>query len=570
MKTRYAKLIALPFILLLALAFQPCIGWAADEAQASDSSADLIATQIALDALGDIQDSPMSAQAGSKVNSSVAVSEYSGATMYETAVAQAKAAYPNGSSCAIIVGPGNAWIDALSASGLSATKGPILFSEQNRMNSSSLAALKSLGVKSVVIIGGTIAVGTGVEADLRAAGITIEERIWGEKYYDTQVAILNYGIKHNCWNKDLVILATGSGFADALSISPVAYAKRAPIFVADTSNGLTAAQKAAWGKIAKEGYGKQVAVVGGPLVISEAARSYASTMRGVANGSGSAEWIWGQTKYDTSAKIAEWAVSSQGFSWNNVAFTTGAKPWDALAGSSLQGRDHATMLLTNSMYDSTLSTAGAHKGAIKAARIFGGKTAMPPNVRMGIADKLGFPAAALPNFKLYLDAGHGYNDSGSGALDPGAIGSGYWEYNVNKELAGKVAAILRNQYGVNVFLNDDGGPYRLRHAEAVSQGCDAILSIHFNAGGGTGSESLIHSYNANEYSSRWQSKIHPYLINGMGLANRGQKTQEVAILGGQLPAVLLEICFIDNWSDMQTYQARKDILAMQLALGVVS
>ncbi|WP_165174029.1 hypothetical protein, partial [Adlercreutzia sp. ZJ242] len=39
---------------------------------------------------------------------------YAGATMFETAVAEARAAYPGGCESAIIVGPGDAWVDALS------------------------------------------------------------------------------------------------------------------------------------------------------------------------------------------------------------------------------------------------------------------------------------------------------------------------------------------------------------------------------------------------------------------------------------------------------------------------
>ncbi|MEE0845034.1 MAG: hypothetical protein U0L71_02450, partial [Eggerthellaceae bacterium] len=51
------------------------------------------------------------------ISSSVSMTQMAGATMYETAVSQAKAAY---SSCttAILAGPGEAWVDALAAAGL--------------------------------------------------------------------------------------------------------------------------------------------------------------------------------------------------------------------------------------------------------------------------------------------------------------------------------------------------------------------------------------------------------------------------------------------------------------------
>ena len=61
---------------------------------------------------------------------------------------------------------------------------------------------------------------------------------------------------------------------------------------------------------------------------------------------------------------------------------------------------------------------------------------------------------------------------------------------------------------VSVYINDDGGPYKYRHAEAVVLDCDAIVSIPFNAGGAPGSNRFVR-YNAAEYSQIWQFQIHP-------------------------------------------------------------
>lgn len=262
-------------------------------------------------------------------------------------------------------------------------------------------------------------------------------------------------------------------------------------------------------------------------------------------------------------------MSSQGFKWDSAAFATGYEPYDALAGSVLQGKSKSVLLLVGPSSSATISAAASNKGSIASLRFFGGKNAIKPSQRMAIADAFGAPYAALPDFKVYVDAGHGQNDAGNGYYAPGACANGYEEATLTRELANLVGNELRNTYGVSVYVNDDGGPYKYRHAEAVALDCDAIVSIHFNAGGGTGSESLRHSYNAAEYSQIWQFQIHPYLINGVGLTDRGKKTQEVAILGGQLPATLLEVCFIDNWSDMNQYQARKGEIARQIAAGIV-
>ena len=97
-----------------------------------------------------------------------------------------------------------------------------------------------------------------------------------------------------------------------------------------------------------------------------------------------------------------------------------------------------------------------------------------------------------------------------------------------------------------------------------------IVSIHFNAGGGSGTLALVHSYNDAEMSWPLAQKVYPYLRDSMGLYSYGIWEQEVAILGGQLPATLLEVCFIDNWGDLSTYLNRKDYVAQQIAAGIVS
>lgn len=314
---------------------------------------------------------------------------YAGDTMYETAVAQAKAAYPKGASIAVIAGPGDAWVDALSAAGLAgAVDGPILFSNADSMNAASLAALKDLGVKEVIIVGGPMAVGTGVEKDLKKANITVKQRLYGQDCYGTNLAIYNYGLDNKLWKSDLTILATGTWFGDALSISPIAFAKHAPIILADGGLAPNAQLRAAWKTGASAGIGKTVVVAGGPFVVSQSAVDYAGSMSKLAGGSGTARWLYGDTQYETSFEIAKWAVDTQGFSWNNVAFTTGAQPYDALAGSVLQGKAKSVMLLADSAAASTISGAADNKKAITHVRFFGGNLALPTVVRTAVTSAL--------------------------------------------------------------------------------------------------------------------------------------------------------------------------------------
>ena len=569
---------SLSLLLACALAM-PSVAWATTDENRDQASDGEIAAALANGAIKTENDTENTQQtdgeastlSASRISSPVAVRSFSGATMFETAVAEAKAAYPS-SDTAILAGPGDSWVDALAGAGLAgALDCPILFTERTSLHAATKAALEQMGVKSVVVLGGTAAVSDAVVEELKGMGVSLKARLGGSDCYDTQMKIYNYGLDNNLWGKDMVIFATGGHYGDALSASPVAFAKRAPIFLIDSvTKDLGEAQRQSLAQAAKNGYGATVVIAGGTEAVSAAAAGTADFVSSLAGGSGESTRLGGATQYETSSAIASWAVSNAGFSWDNTAFTTGDAPYDALAGSVLQGKAKSVMLLVSPANANAVSVAANGKASVSSLRIFGGKSAVEPSVRMRVADAFDVPAAALPGFKVYVDAGHGKNDTGNGAYASGAVSGGYVEAELTAELADMVGNILKNDYGVGVYVNDDGGPYKYRHAEAKALGCDAVVSIHFNAGGGTGTESLIHNYNASFMSSFWQSQIHPYLIKGVGLADRGKKTQEVAILGGSLPATLLEVCFIDNASDMRQYQSRKVEIAYEIAEGIVS
>ena len=556
-------------ILLMASMLFPYSAWATieDEDQTSLTADELLAaiSAGAVDTQVDSGDSGLNANSRATMSASH-FEEYSGAELYDTAAAQSAGAFAS-SEYAIVVGRGG-WPDALSATSLAGVyRCPILFTEKDSVPAATASELARLGVSHILLVGGPNLVSQGGLDALGSATGAEVERIWGESLFDTQMAVYERGAGQ--WSGDLVIVATGADFPDALSIAPVAYAKKAPVFLV-SGGGLLPEQKTALMDAARSGSFANAAIAGGTNVVSEATEGFMDAVTVLASGrTGGCVRLAGAELYDTSAAVAEWAVSTQGFSWAAPAFATGGDSYDALAGSVLQGESGSVLLLVDDPQDATVRTAASHAGDVSSVRFFGGRNVVSSAVRMGIADSFGYSYASLPGFRVYIDAGHGWNDSNNGVYDSGATGCGYQEATLAKELAGMVANILRNEYGVSVYLNDDGGWYKLRHAEAVAQKCDTIVSIHFNAGGGSGTESLIHEYNAAGLSPSWQSQIHPHLIIGTGLHDRGMKRQEVAILGGPLPATLLEVAFIDSQSDMNQYQARKVTIAYEIAAGIV-
>ena len=436
------------------------------------------AIAICLPAFAWADDSPLSLRAGAIPDDDAVLttqtlslngggtSTYAGDTMYETAVAQAKAAYPKGASIAIIAGPGDAWVDALSAAGLAgAVDGPILFSNANSMHSASLQALEDLGVKEVIIVGGAAAVGEEVEGDLEKAGIDVKARLWGKDCYGTNLAIFEYGEKEGLWGDELAIVATGTWFGDALSVSPVAFAKKAPIFLVDESLTLNSSLKAAWERGARAGLGKTTVAVGGPAVVSQGTVDYAGQMSKLAGGSGKAEWIWGQEQYQTSGKIADWAVRSQGFHWNNVAFTTGKLPYDALAGSVLQGKEKSVLLLADSNTSATISTAAGNKTSISDVRFFGGYQAMPTLVRTAVtaalsdrvkAESAGVSFARMLSLELSSVSWYTASEVTT-SMDPANFGFGdpeFYQFAVlNSGYSGKVTAKQLDAF-INTYGSD--------------------------------------------------------------------------------------------------------------------
>jgi N-acetylmuramoyl-L-alanine amidase len=188
----------------------------------------------------------------------------------------------------------------------------------------------------------------------------------------------------------------------------------------------------------------------------------------------------------------------------------------------------------------------------------------------------GRPAASTSY--IYLDAGHGWGSSTAGVRDPGAGGIGYEEATETTELAMLTAQYARSLYGLNVYTNAGanaatGVNYRLRQLDAKNRGCTSLVSIHFNAATGlaTGTESYIHSVNAAAGSDQLQAIMHTALVGALGLSDRGMRQAGFAVVSGKdtgLPATLLEVCFIDNPSDMQIYKEREDAVARALAKGL--
>ncbi|MCY8197917.1 N-acetylmuramoyl-L-alanine amidase [Bacillus spizizenii] len=148
--------------------------------------------------------------------------------------------------------------------------------------------------------------------------------------------------------------------------------------------------------------------------------------------------------------------------------------------------------------------------------------------------------------KIFIDPGHG-------GSDPGATGNGLQEKTLTLQIALALRTILINEYeGVSLLLSRTSDQYVSlsdRTNAANSWGADFFLSIHINAGGGTGFESYIYP-GVGAPTTTYQSAIHSNVIQAVDFADRGRKTANFHVLReSAMPALLTENGFIDTVAD---------------------
>lgn len=317
------------------------------------------------------------------------IQECYGDTQFDTSVEQSKQAFSS-SDWAIVVGE-KGWPDALSAAGLAgALHCPILYTYVDGLPSVTATELSRLGVKNVLVLGGTAVVGDSVKAQL-AKSYSVE-RIGGYDQYETQLSIFEYGAQRNLWSKSMAFVATGTLFYDALSLAPAAYFERAPIFLVNDSCNFTEDQRVAMLAAAREGYFyDQRIIAGGTSVVSEEAEGFVSFLSVVAGGNGKeCVRLAGDSLYDTNAKVARWSVNWRGMSWDGVAFASGRVPYDALTGAVLQGEKGAPILLVGSAPSPSIDLGASHAGDMSSCVIFGGTGIISSSMRSYIKYSLGF------------------------------------------------------------------------------------------------------------------------------------------------------------------------------------
>lgn len=168
---------------------------------------------------------------------------------------------------------------------------------------------------------------------------------------------------------------------------------------------------------------------------------------------------------------------------------------------------------------------------------------------------------------IVLDAGHG-------GANPGAVYSGRQEKDDVLALALAVGDILEAN-GVEVYYTRTTDVYETplqKAQEANLTGADYFVSIHRNSSPipnqYTGIESLV--YSPYGEAARLAANINEQLEN-VGYANQGvnQRQNLIVLRRTQMPAVLVEVGFINTDADNMMFDNTFDETAEAIAQGIL-
>ncbi|MEG0376149.1 MAG: cell wall-binding repeat-containing protein, partial [Raoultibacter sp.] len=386
---RVSFCVVVSFALMAAL-FLPVEAWATVDDQKQTASEEEIAqAMITGEIKTELDDSPdgfNSDEASTFSTADKRIKSLYGTTQYDTAAKEALHAFSSAST--VIIASGQSYVDALSATSLAGAIGcPILLTEAGSLPGATASALGSLKPSSIIIVGGAAVVSEAVSRSLASYGAVT--RLYGASQYDTQLKIYEYGKQRSLWDSQgRVILASGSTiagrFADALSVSPVAYRLKAPVFLVDDNGSLPDASKTT---LMNNSF-NQAIIAGGTVVVSSITAGFMEAVTLKNGGQRNVLRSFGTTQYETSFEIAKWAVSANILKWDNAAFATSISSYDALAGSVVQGKEGSVLLIAGQGDTSAATALRNAGGSVKGIKFFGGTAVITLSERVRICSVL--------------------------------------------------------------------------------------------------------------------------------------------------------------------------------------
>lgn len=151
---------------------------------------------------------------------------------------------------------------------------------------------------------------------------------------------------------------------------------------------------------------------------------------------------------------------------------------------------------------------------------------------------------------IAIAGGHSANARGaSGYID---------EYDCDRAFVAQLVPAFERQGWYVTDCSNDAATVNGELAEecriANASGADLFIAVHFNAGGGTGTE--VWHYPGSSAES-YAEGVSAELASALGLRNRGAKaTTGLYVLNRTtMPAILIEVCFVDTEQDADAWHA---------------
>lgn len=287
----------------------------------------------------------------------------SGENRYKTAIQISKQGWPV-SSDTIILASGNSFADALCAAPLAKLKNaPILLTAGNGLEADVKAEIQRLGAKNIFIIGGTGVISTAEQTTLNS--IASIERIAGVNRYETSVKVAE-----KLGNVSQISVATGSDFADALSIASIAAQEGMPILLTQKGTIPESLQQ----YIKNQSITKSFIIGGTGAVGSLVEASLPSPER-----------LSGANRFETNIKVLDKFSNVLNFEKVFVAVGQGPKGTefaDALSGAALAAQYAAPLVLTANSLPTAAQNLITSK-ALSKSNIFllGGQAVVPESIK---------------------------------------------------------------------------------------------------------------------------------------------------------------------------------------------
>lgn len=136
------------------------------------------------------------------------------------------------------------------------------------------------------------------------------------------------------------------------------------------------------------------------------------------------------------------------------------------------------------------------------------------------------------------------------------------EVTEDRKVKNKVIELLRKNGHTVYDCTDESGRTKSANLSNIVKKCNAHtvdldVSIHLNAGGGTGVEVLY--YSGNNKGKEFAKKVSAKVASALGIRDRGAKARsDLYVLNNtKSTAILIECCFVDSQNDAKVWSVDK-------------